>query len=82
MVARVVRGVGNTGWVVSLSDIVDLAASGESETVEFKKTTGQKREAAKTLSAMLNSAGGAVLFGSLMTAALLVKLFRRGLLRT
>lgn len=63
MAARIVRGVGNTGRVVSLSDIADLAASGESETVEFKKTTGQKREAAKTLSAMLNSAGGAVLFG-------------------
>lgn len=39
------------------------AASGESETLEFKSTTGQRREAARTLCAMLNHRGGRVLFG-------------------
>lgn len=39
------------------------AASGESETLEFKRTTGERREAARTLCAMLNHRGGRVLFG-------------------
>jgi len=49
--------------VASLSDIADLAARGESETAELKKTTSQRSEAARSLSAMLNGAGTAVLFG-------------------
>lgn len=40
-----------------------LVENDESQTVEFKATTGQRREAAKTLSAMLNGQGGSVLFG-------------------
>lgn len=36
---------------------------GESETMEYKRTTGQRREAARTLCAMLNHRGGRVLFG-------------------
>lgn len=36
---------------------------GESETVEFKSTTGERREAMHTLCAMLNHRGGRVLFG-------------------
>ena len=44
-------------------DVERLAAAGESETVEFKATTGQRTEAARTLSAMLNGGGGTVLFG-------------------
>jgi len=36
---------------------------GESETQEFKETTGQRREAAKAVCAMLNHRGGRVLFG-------------------
>ena len=39
------------------------AKAGESETMEFKRTTGQLREAAHTLCAMLNHRGGRVLFG-------------------
>jgi ATP-dependent DNA helicase RecG len=39
------------------------AASGESETLELKRTTGERREAARTLCAMLNHRGGRVLFG-------------------
>ena len=44
-------------------DVDRLAAEGESETLEFKATTGQRTEAARTLSAMLNGHGGRVLFG-------------------
>jgi ATP-dependent DNA helicase RecG len=40
-----------------------LVARGESETLEFKKTTGERREAIHTLCAMLNHRGGRVLFG-------------------
>jgi ATP-dependent DNA helicase RecG len=38
-------------------------ASGESEVLEFKRTTGQRREGTRTLAAMLNHRGGHVLFG-------------------
>ena len=38
-------------------------ASGESEIMEFKRTTGERREAARTLCAMLNHRGGRILFG-------------------
>ena len=40
-----------------------LATEGESETLEFKKTTGERREAAKTMCAMLNTRGGRIVFG-------------------
>ena len=43
--------------------ITTLAASGESETLEFKATTGARREAAMTVCAFLNQGGGQVLFG-------------------
>ena len=43
--------------------ISELVAAGESETLEFKRTTGQRSDAAKTLCAMLNQRGGHVLFG-------------------
>jgi len=45
------------------SEIEQLTAQGESETVEFKKTTGQRRRAAETVCGMLNAQGGFVLFG-------------------
>ncbi len=48
---------------MDFSDIERLAAGGESERVEFKLSTGRRREAARTLSAMLNGRGGSVLFG-------------------
>ena len=48
---------------MEFSDIERLAARGESEKLEFKTTTGPRREAARTLSAMLNGQGGSVLFG-------------------
>ena len=43
--------------------ITTLAGSGESETLEFKETTGTRREAAMTVCAFLNQGGGQVLFG-------------------
>lgn len=43
--------------------IAAWAASGESEMLEFKRTTGERREATRTLCAMLNHRGGRVLFG-------------------
>lgn len=48
---------------MEFSDIERRAARGESKTTEFKTTTGQRRDAARTLSAMLNGQGGSVLFG-------------------
>ena len=49
--------------MITLDAIEGLVAAGESETLEFKATTGQRTEAARTLSAMLNGRGGQVLFG-------------------
>ena len=43
--------------------IVILASTGESEALEFKATTGTRREATATVCAMLNQRGGHVLFG-------------------
>ena len=40
-----------------------LVATGESATLEFKSTTGTRREAAVTVCAMLDQRGGYVLFG-------------------
>ncbi len=40
-----------------------LAAAGESARLEFKRTTGTRREAMRTVCAMLNQEGGHVLFG-------------------
>ena len=46
-----------------LDRIAALAASGESETLEFKASTGTRREATMTMCAFLNQRGGQVLFG-------------------
>lgn len=43
--------------------LTEWAARGESETQEFKGTTGQRSEAAKAVCAMLNHKGGRVIFG-------------------
>ena len=48
---------------MTLEIITTLAAAGESETLEFKETTGTRREAAITVCAFLNQRGGHVLFG-------------------
>ena len=43
--------------------IATWAAAGESETLELKRSTGRRREAARAVCAMLNHRGGRVLFG-------------------
>lgn len=44
-------------------DVAAWAAMGESEALELKRSTGERREPAGTLCAMLNHRGGRVLFG-------------------
>jgi ATP-dependent DNA helicase RecG len=44
-------------------DVQRLAAAGESEDVEFKKSTSQLQRAAETLCGFLNGDGGSVLIG-------------------
>ena len=48
---------------MTIDQIIALVAAGESETLEFKTTTGSRREAAGTVCAMLNQRGGHVVFG-------------------
>ena len=43
--------------------IATIVASGESETLEFKRSTSQRRAAVEAICAMLNHRGGMVLFG-------------------
>lgn len=44
-------------------NIEDLVSSGESDSLEFKKSTGDLKGGMETLCAFLNGAGGTVLFG-------------------
>ena len=46
-----------------MDHVISLSTSGESEMLEFKETTGTRREAGKTVCAFLNQGGGRVLFG-------------------
>jgi ATP-dependent DNA helicase RecG len=48
---------------MELAQLESLVGEGESETLEFKRTTGERRDAMQTLCAMLNHRGGRVLFG-------------------
>jgi len=48
---------------LALAAIRRLVASGESETLEFKRSTGELREAAQALCGFLNHQGGMVVFG-------------------
>ena len=48
---------------MGIDQIAALVTSGESETIEFKETTGTRREATMTVCAFLNQGGGQVLFG-------------------
>ena len=49
--------------MMTVADIESWVRGGESETLEFKRTTGERREAARTICAMLNHRGGRVIFG-------------------
>lgn len=48
---------------MNIHALTQLVAQGESERLEFKRSTGQRTEAAKTVCAMLNNVGGIILFG-------------------
>ena len=48
---------------MNTDQITAIAATGESQTLEFKETTGTRRVAAMTVCAFLNQIGGQVLFG-------------------
>jgi len=48
---------------MNVHELKELVLGGESERVEFKRSTGQRTEAAKTTCGMLNGLGGFVLFG-------------------
>ena len=48
---------------MTLDQIIALVVPGESETLECKTSTGTRREAVRTVCAMLNQRGGTVLFG-------------------
>ena len=48
---------------MQLQDVEKLIRNGESETVEFKMSAGQRTTTAKTLCAILKGTGGMVLFG-------------------
>ena len=48
---------------MNLIELRKLISSGETQKVEFKRTTSQKKPAAQTLCAMLNTDGGHVIFG-------------------
>ena len=48
---------------MTLEELIELVTRGESESVEFKETTGQRVEACHSLCAFLNGNGGTVVFG-------------------
>lgn len=49
--------------MTALAALQSLIARGESETLEFKRSTAELRRAGETLCAFLNGAGGKVLIG-------------------
>ena len=49
--------------MITLEQIKQWAVSGESETLEFKRSSGERKEAAMSICAMLNHKGGRVIFG-------------------
>lgn len=48
---------------MNLDQLRELIALCESETLEFKSTTGEATKAIRTACAMLNKSGGTILFG-------------------
>lgn len=48
---------------MTLAELKRLVAKGESDRLEFKRSTGTRNEAARTVCAMLNGLGGYVIFG-------------------
>lgn len=62
---------------MKLEDIERLIKGGESEILEFKRSTGQRTSAAKTLCAMLNGSGGMPYSASQTKATWSGRMFRR-----
>ena len=48
---------------MNFDELKNLVSMGESDRLEFKRSTGQRTQAAKTACAMLNGIGGFILFG-------------------
>jgi ATP-dependent DNA helicase RecG len=48
---------------MNIGELKKLVSDGESDRLEFKRSTGQRTQAAKTACAMLNGLGGLILFG-------------------
>ena len=48
---------------MNLTELKELIRGGDNERLEFKKSTGQRTDAGRTVCAMLNGLGGFVLFG-------------------
>lgn len=48
---------------INLKQLLTLVRQGEGPTLEFKRSTGELKEAMKTICAFLNASGGTVLFG-------------------
>jgi ATP-dependent DNA helicase RecG len=48
---------------MNLKELKVIVGKGESDRVEFKRSTGQRTEAAKTVCALANGLGGFVVFG-------------------
>jgi len=48
---------------MNLRELKEIVAQGENEQVEFKRSTGQRTVAVRTVCAMLNGLGGFVIFG-------------------
>ncbi len=49
--------------MLTLSELKNLVALGESSSLEFKKSTAEKERACRTLCAFANLQGGVLLFG-------------------
>ncbi len=48
---------------MTANEVEALVRRGESDTIEFKKTTGQLSRAAETICGFLNGHGGILVFG-------------------
>ena len=59
----IVVGVGLVPNDELAREVEALASGGESDIIEFKRSTGQRSDAMRTICGMLNGRGGYVLFG-------------------
>ena len=62
---------------MNFEELNNIVSQGESDAVEFKKSTGQLRRAGETLCGMLNGSGGIVLIGVTPEGRIVPGLFER-----